>query len=85
MSKYVIRNCPCYWHIGEDDGCSLENMKCCEDDTDCIMKQIVELCRKIIFLNGGTDFTDVDMYKHAVGENFVAKQILKLLDIQGVE
>lgn len=53
MSKYIVKNCPCYWHIGEDDGCSLENLKNCEDDDNCIMKQVVRLCEKNQFFNYG--------------------------------
>ena len=73
-----------YGYCDNEHGIDLD--KCMRENiTDCKLKQIVELCNKIIFLNGGTDFTDVDMYKHAVGENFVARQILELLDIQEVE
>ena len=45
--KYIVKNCPCYWHIGEDDGYSLENLKNCEDDDNCIMKQVVRLCKDV--------------------------------------
>lgn len=82
MSKYIINNCPALFLTGV---CAEKQLTYCEDRADCLLKQIVELCKKIIFLNRGTDFTDVDMYKHAVGENFVAKQVLQLLDIQEVE
>lgn len=80
--KYVIKNCE---QIHSSDNFCWSKNVFCQDCTYCLLKQIVELCKKIIFLNGSTDFTDVDMYKHAVGENFVARQILKLLDIQEVE
>lgn len=80
MNKYIINNCP----IFETDYSCGEGLDRCSTCTDCTMKQIVELCNKIIFLNSGTDFTDVDMYKHAIGENFVAKKILQLLDIQEI-
>ena len=68
--KYIIKNCPCYWHIGEDDGCSLENMKYCEDDTDCVLKQIVELCNKEIRQNVLTE------------RKLFANELLELIDIQ---
>lgn len=84
MSKYIIKNCPCYFNKPEAD-CWADQLSWCQNCTDCVLKQIVELCRKIVFLNSGTDFTDVDMYKHAVGENFVARQVLQLLNIQEVE
>lgn len=93
--KHIIKNCPCFVEGIAIKGNEQKTQTCnnhkvreltlCQDCTDCVLKQIVELCNKIIFLNGGTDFTDVDMYKHAIGENFVAKKILQLLDIQEVE
>lgn len=67
--NYIVKNCPCYWHIGEDDGCSLENMKQCEDDTDCVMKQIVDYC--------------LDNEKY--GDEYYTRPILKLLDIEEIE
>ena len=76
--RIIIRNCPCYWHIGEDDGCSLENMKDCEDDTDCVMKQIVELCKEN--LNSLETYIDVRSL-----ECTILQRILKLLDIKEVE
>lgn len=74
--KYIIRNCPCYWHIGEDDGCSLENMKSCEEDNDCVMKQIVVLCKE--------DYTSENNI-FDVSKKLFAQRILDLLDIQEVE
>lgn len=74
MSKYIIKNCPCYWHIGEDDGCSLGNMKQCEDDTDCVMKQIVELCK-----NDCVELAGKELRYDTLDD------ILELLDIQEVE
>ena len=44
MSKYVIRNCPALsFSLGLY--CD-EYQKRCQDCTDCIMKQIVELCKE---------------------------------------
>lgn len=85
MNKYIIRNCPCY---NKDYSCqSKDNItgKFCQDCTNCLLKQIVELCNRIISLNNTTDFIDIDMYKHAVAVGFVARYILQLLDIQEVE
>lgn len=51
--KYIIRNCPCYIQYenslhfccdGQGDGE-------CQDCTDCVLKQIVELCRKAPILD----------------------------------
>ncbi len=44
--KYVIRNCPAKYSVGAS------NMKCselggdCDTKTDCLLKQIVELCKE---------------------------------------
>lgn len=87
--KYIIKNCPCFWHIGEDDGCSLENMKLCEDDTDCVMKQIVELCRersnKCERCKGFEDYQPTDCLSCSNDDVILANDILQLLDIEEVE
>ena len=72
--KYIIKNCPCYWHIGEDDGCSLENMKCCENDANCLIKQIAIMCNHAIHGAKATGHF-----------NFLGEKILGLLDIQEVK
>ena len=74
--KIIIRNCPCYWHIGEDDGCSLENMKNCEDDTDCVLKQVVKLCKE--------DYTSENNV-FDISKKLFAQRILDKLDVQEVE
>ena len=44
MSKYIVRNCPALsFSLGFY--CD-EYQKKCQDCTDCIMKQIVELCKE---------------------------------------
>ena len=47
MNKYIIKNCPAYCYLGKE--CHNEESKygisCCEV-TDCIMKRIVDECRR---------------------------------------
>ena len=44
MSKYIIRNCPALsFSLGFY--CD-EHQKKCQDCTNCVMKQIVELCKE---------------------------------------
>lgn len=80
--KYIVKNCPCYWHIGGDDGCDLDNMKACEDDNNCIIKQIVELCKKekepicTIDDDNGTSTT---YFKNDI---YLANKILEALEIE---
>lgn len=69
--SYIIKNCPCYWHIGEDDGCSLDNFKNCEDDTNCLLKKIYKLCK-----DDYTQFGDKELRYDTLDE------IINLLDIK---
>lgn len=80
MSKYIIKNCPCYvqyensLHLccdGQGDGE-------CQDCTDCVMKQIVELCKRTCEMR----YTN---YCLGAKKYYGYGQILKLLDIQEVE
>ena len=42
MSKYIVKNCPCY----ELENCNCEHLehKYCDDCADCPIKQVVEKC-----------------------------------------
>lgn len=75
MSKYIIKNCPSFCR----DICSADNTECfCCNETDCVMKQIVELCKEN--LNSLETYVDVRSFECVVLQN-----ILQLLDIQEVE
>ena len=88
MSKYIIKNCPAYIHrplSTHDRVCLLgdkvkpnhkELYVYCKDCTDCVMKQIVELCKPL-------NTKQPESYYNL--EVLLAKRILKLLDIQEVE
>ena len=82
MSKYVIKNCPAYKI--EPDLCVERNLKNgewvkCQDCTDCLLKQIVEKCkRKSMPIYENEYFLITQEYP-------LAKEILELLDIQEVE
>lgn len=71
MSKYIIKNCQmyfagnCYGHTGNCD---------CQDCTDCVLKQIVELCEQY-----KKDFSTTN------GVWLLANNITNLLNIQEVE
>ena len=79
MSKYIIKNCPCY---SKDYSCqSKDNItgKYCKDCTDCVMKQIVEKCRdKNYFVK---EFPNAQ-FSSGVQNSELAFDILQLLDIQ---
>lgn len=81
MSKrMIIRNCPAYsgtrgvyWTCYEDNDKLL-----CQDCSNCVMKQIVEKCKRTCRMRCTNDCLDT---KTHCGYG----QILKLLDIQEVE
>lgn len=74
--KYVIRNCPAYsetqgvyWTCYEDN-----NKLLCQDCTDCIIKQIVQVCNEYS-----------DKWEDCDFSNGLSDEIFKLLDIEEVE
>lgn len=85
MSKYIIKNCPNLSHAIMADGternfqCGLEIDKYCQDCTDCVMKQIVEKCKRTLSINKGSD------NEFTLGKRTFAEFILKDIDIQEVE
>lgn len=74
--KYIIRNCPSFYR----DFCDNTDYYCC-DETDCVLKQIVEKCK------GVENIENVEtLYDAAQSGMFLqANRILKLLDIQEVD
>lgn len=77
MSKYIIKNCPACYLCSNKYICDENNDKYCKDITDCVLKQIVELCKGSIREN------ERDIYR--AGRMSLAINILGLLDIQEVE
>lgn len=73
MSKYIIRNCPSCTKQNDCIAMYLRTSVECNERTDCIMKQIYELCKR----------QKESSYMFAVA--FLADRILKLLDIQEVK
>ena len=72
MDKYVIRNCPACYLCSNKYVFDENNDKYCKDITDCVMKQIVELCKEE--LKG--QYSDTWS---------LVQKISKLLNIQEVE
>lgn len=72
MSKYIIKNCPAYGkRFYLDNNVLGTYVQCICKDNDCIIKQIVELCK--------------GEQQSRVAINILSNSILKLLDIQEVE
>ena len=81
--KIIIRNCPAIYGIDDGFLCSYreneEDEKYCYDCTDCVMKQIVEKCKRTLSINKGSD------NEFTLGKMTFAEFILKDIDIQEVE
>lgn len=90
MSKYIIKNCPAfndmpnmydeiYGYCDNEHGIDLN--KCmCENITDCVLKQIVELCKPV-----KEEYSKHKLDALIAGKFNIAGKILLLLDIQEVE
>lgn len=77
--KMIIRNCPAFDSKYNECHSKIEPHKLyCMDCTDCVMKQIVELCKRTCRMRCTNDCSGTK--KHC-GYG----QILQLLDIQEVE
>ena len=83
--KYIIRNCPASskdFRLNCQGKAYIDKYKCvyglleCKDCTDCVLKQIVELCGKYHIIDAGYQ---------KVAINYLSSDILKLLDVQEVE
>lgn len=84
MKRYVIKNCPSHFNnvqmleFSEGD-CNSDKVTetYCKDNTDCLMKRIVEICKKGI--------NSKDCYSRMYGGMFYCKPILELLEIEECE
>lgn len=75
MDKYIIKNCPAIYGAFTD-GCKKDHYEdgsvLCQDCTDCVMKQIVELCKDKM----DTEFNSGSIF---------AEEILNLLQIEEIK
>lgn len=89
--KYIIKNCPVnYGLYKEMCGFVKETediFKKCADCTDCLLKQIVELCKKAIKdCDKCKGDPETDCYDCTQGGKAIqSDKILELLDIEEVE
>ena len=88
--KYIIRNCPAIYGIDDGFPCNYreddENEKYCYDRTDCVLKRIVEKCKKYIENYNDKVFYDKDDVQILMGKVMLSQSILsEFLDIQEVE
>lgn len=84
MSKYIIKNCPALLLTGV---CAEKQLTYCEERTDCVLKQIVELCREEN-VEGEKVASIMRLSNKDTKEflsRFASNKILELLDIEEVE
>ena len=82
MSRYIIKNCPCYDHSVEDWNCLGSDTTECKNG-HCILKQIVEKCKKYIENYNDKAFYDKDDVQILMGKVMLSQSILsEILDIQ---
>ena len=85
--KYIIKNCPC--NVTTENMCDWENTNetYCDNCTDCLLKQIVKLCKKRI--NYCRSCYRPYMFTTCgdcpTNSNGLDKQILDLLEIEEIE
>lgn len=82
--KMIIRNCPCFFEENEevnDYTCSWNDTEelACQDCTNCLLKRIVEKCKRTLSINKGSE------NEFTLGKITFAEFILKDIDIQEVE
>ena len=68
--KYIIKNCPALLISGICNGRNVKGLAC-KNNTNCLLKQIVEKCRDV---SGYSDF--------AFGQRDKADEILSILEIE---
>lgn len=84
--SYVIQNCPAILRmtkVCDAYETTRDLPQLCKDCTDCVMKQIVELCKEQKVINCNIDGKEqvLKAYYHT----HLGDKILELLDIQAVE
>lgn len=91
MSKYIIKNCPCFDKRGtqcfDTPRLPVIDIPLCQDRTDCKLKQIVELCKDAQSeCSCKNPNKDVDCFECTSGGRAeLGTEILELLDIEEVE
>lgn len=85
--NYIVKNCPCIKHY---DDIELDN-RCmsdqgipffCENNPDCIIKQVIEKCRQADNSCDGTNCTECSGFYMCHSQ--LAREILQLFDIEEI-
>lgn len=82
MNKYIIKNCPAFDKQYNECHSKIEPHKLyCMDCTDCVMKQIVELCKDV----QSKEYCKGRWRFRSPSKASFGRDILQHLDIQEVE
>ena len=82
MSKYIVRNCPCFDNrIWQEPTCNI-NPCDCQNVSDCFIKQVIEKCKAKTLDIYNPIFSDTH---YGMANSIFSKQILDMFDIQEVE
>lgn len=90
MNKYIVKNCPAGQIVTSAINPNMAGVYCkmthgpCQDAKECVIKKIVELCRKDFF--DATSIPEILSYKkeQLTDSGLMARMILKLLDTEEV-
>ena len=90
MNKYTIKNCPCFFEENEevnDYTCSWSGTEelACQDCTDCVLKQIVELAKGHTELCKNCEQQIKECDCSDICNAYRLDKILQLLDIEECE
>jgi hypothetical protein len=78
MKKYVVKNCPnVYGSYKSDYDCDLKDNTCCENFTNCLIKQVIEKNKEQMKIE--------ENQRYKTNGYILAKDILQLFDIQEVD
>lgn len=75
-NKYIVKNCPA---LQQTYYCDTHHSKC-QDCTDCVIKQVIEKCKKTLDLMNSASGNNA----YAGGRCTEAEQILQLFDMEEI-
>lgn len=82
--KYIIKKCPALYRSGV---CNDKCLTLCEENTDCLLKQIVEKCKLVAFADHCSN-CDGCGYFDGCGDyecgTYQANEILQMLEIEEI-
>lgn len=80
--SYIVKNCPAIISLYERPQCALPSNYYCKDCTDCVIKQVIEVCKakKLDIFN-----PSIGNEHYAMANSVLSTQILQLFDIEEIK